>query len=91
MMIGFDMVGTSTDVSRHAGTYEQVLETQIAGAIIQTPQLDINTIDASGGSKLKFQFGAFRVGPESTCRPTSVCMLLALGWFLALNSLLDDA
>ena len=44
MMIGFDMVGTSTDVSRHAGTYEQVLETQIADAIIQTPPLDEYTV-----------------------------------------------
>ena len=44
MMIGFDMVGTSTDVSRHARTYEQVLETQIAGAIIQTPQFDAYTV-----------------------------------------------
>ncbi|KAI3687397.1 hypothetical protein L1987_81092 [Smallanthus sonchifolius] len=64
-LIGFDMGGTSTDVSRYAGFYEQVLETQIAGAIIQAPQLDINTVAAGGGSKLKFQFGSFRVGPES--------------------------
>ncbi|KAJ7946767.1 5-oxoprolinase [Quillaja saponaria] len=62
-LIGFDMGGTSTDVSRYAGSYEQVLETQISGAIIQAPQLDINTVAAGGGSKLKFQFGAFRVGP----------------------------
>ncbi|KAL6130352.1 hypothetical protein ACLB2K_068732 [Fragaria x ananassa] len=73
-LIGFDMGGTSTDVSRYAGTYEQVLETQIAGAIIQAPQLDINTVAAGGGSKLKFQFGAFRVGPESVgAHPGPVC------------------
>ncbi|KAI5679738.1 hypothetical protein M9H77_00965 [Catharanthus roseus] len=73
-LIGFDMGGTSTDVSRFAGTYEQVIETQIAGAIIQAPQLDINTVAAGGGSKLKFQFGAFRVGPESVgAHPGPVC------------------
>ncbi|KAL3520218.1 hypothetical protein ACH5RR_018367, partial [Cinchona calisaya] len=73
-LIGFDMGGTSTDVSRYAGTYEQVIETQIAGAIIQAPQLDINTVAAGGGSKLKFQFGAFRVGPESVgAHPGPVC------------------
>ncbi|XP_010259955.1 PREDICTED: 5-oxoprolinase [Nelumbo nucifera] len=73
-LIGFDMGGTSTDVSRYAGSYEQVLETQIAGAIVQAPQLDINTVAAGGGSKLKFQFGAFRVGPESVgAHPGPVC------------------
>ncbi|GAB4825127.1 5-oxoprolinase [Ancistrocladus abbreviatus] len=73
-LIGFDMGGTSTDVSRFAGGYEQVLETQIAGAIIQAPQLDINTVAAGGGSKLKFQFGAFKVGPESVgAHPGPVC------------------
>lgn len=73
-LIGFDMGGTSTDVSRYAGSFEQVLETQIAGAIIQAPQLDINTVAAGGGSKLKFQFGAFRVGPESVgAHPGPVC------------------
>lgn len=73
-LIGFDMGGTSTDVSRYAGSYEQVLETQIAGAIIQAPQLDINTVAAGGGSKLKFQLGAFRVGPDSVgAHPGPVC------------------
>lgn len=75
-LIGFDMGGTSTDVSRYAGTYEQVIETQISGAIIQAPQLDINTVAAGGGSKLKFLFGAFRVGPESVgAHPGPVCYL----------------
>ncbi|KAK7400356.1 hypothetical protein VNO78_11562 [Psophocarpus tetragonolobus] len=73
-LIGFDMGGTSTDVSRYAGSYEQVLETQIAGAIIQAPQLDINTVAAGGGSKLKFQFGTFQVGPESVgAHPGPLC------------------
>ncbi|KAL8171102.1 hypothetical protein V2J09_022906 [Rumex salicifolius] len=73
-LIGFDMGGTSTDVSRYAGSYEQVIETQIAGAVIQVPQLDINTVAAGGGSKLKFQFGTFKVGPESVgAHPGPVC------------------
>ncbi|CAA7055676.1 unnamed protein product [Microthlaspi erraticum] len=73
-LIGFDMGGTSTDVSRYDGSYEQVIETQIAGTIIQAPQLDINTVAAGGGSKLKFQFGAFRVGPDSVgAHPGPVC------------------
>ncbi|XP_016482820.1 5-oxoprolinase 1 [Nicotiana tabacum] len=73
-LIGFDMGGTSTDVSRYAGTYEQVIETQVAGAIIQAPQLDVNTVAAGGGSKLKFQFGSFRVGPDSVgAHPGPVC------------------
>ncbi|KAJ7540098.1 hypothetical protein O6H91_10G001300 [Diphasiastrum complanatum] len=73
-IIGFDMGGTSTDVSRYAGSYEQVLETQTAGVIIQAPQLDINTVAAGGGSKLKFQVGTFKVGPESVgAHPGPVC------------------
>lgn len=73
-LIGFDMGGTSTDVSRYAGSYEQVIETQVAGAIIQAPQLDVNTVAAGGGSKLKFQFGSFRVGPDSVgAHPGPVC------------------
>lgn len=73
-LIGFDMGGTSTDVSRYAGSYEQVLETRTAGVIIQAPQLEINTVAAGGGSKLKFQLGAFRVGPESVgAHPGPVC------------------
>ncbi|KAK4342895.1 hypothetical protein RND71_038711 [Anisodus tanguticus] len=73
-LIGFDMGGTSTDVSRYAGSYEQVIETQVAGAIIQAPQLDVNTVAAGGGSKLKFQFGSFRVGPDSVgAHPGPAC------------------
>jgi 5-oxoprolinase (ATP-hydrolysing) len=41
--IGFDMGGTSTDVSRYAGDFEHVFETTTAGITIQSPQLDINT------------------------------------------------
>ncbi|KAL2919038.1 hypothetical protein HK105_201308 [Polyrhizophydium stewartii] len=64
-IIGFDMGGTSTDVSRFAGRYEHVFETTTAGVTIQAPQLDINTIAAGGGSQLFFRHGMFYVGPES--------------------------
>ncbi|ORX57697.1 hydantoinase B/oxoprolinase [Piromyces finnis] len=65
MIIGFDMGGTSTDVSRYAGELEHVYETKTAGITIQAPQLDINTVAAGGGSKLFFRNGMFIVGPES--------------------------
>jgi 5-oxoprolinase (ATP-hydrolysing) len=64
-VIGFDMGGTSTDVSRYDGKYEHVFETITAGYTIQSPQLDINTIAAGGGSMLFFQAGMFVCGPES--------------------------
>jgi 5-oxoprolinase (ATP-hydrolysing) len=64
-VIGFDMGGTSTDVSRYAGTYEHVFESTTAGVTIQAPQLDINTVAAGGGSCLFYRSGMFAVGPES--------------------------
>lgn len=64
-IIGFDMGGTSTDVSRFAGELEQVFETTTAGVIVQSPQLDINTVAAGGGSILFWSNGLFKVGPES--------------------------
>jgi len=55
-VIGFDMGGTSTDVSRYgSGRYEHVFETTTAGVTIQSPQLDINTVAAGGGSRLFFK------------------------------------
>ncbi|KAI8475487.1 MAG: Hydantoinase B/oxoprolinase-domain-containing protein [Monoraphidium minutum] len=63
-VIGFDMGGTSTDVSRYAGSYEHVFETTTAGVTIQAPQLDINTVAAGGGSRLHFRAGLFVVGPD---------------------------
>ena len=65
-VIGFDMGGTSTDVSRYSGQYEHVFETTTAGVTIQAPQLDINTVAAGGGSCLQFRSGLFQVGPESS-------------------------
>ncbi|XP_020286106.1 5-oxoprolinase [Pseudomyrmex gracilis] len=64
-VIGFDMGGTSTDVSRYAGSYEHVFEGMTAGIVIQAPQLDINTVAAGGGSMLFFESNLFKVGPES--------------------------
>jgi 5-oxoprolinase (ATP-hydrolysing) len=65
-VIGFDMGGTSTDVSRYgSGRYEHVCETTTAGVTIQSPQLDINSVAAGGGSRLFFRNGLFVVGPES--------------------------
>ena len=49
-LIGFDMGGTSTDVSRFHGSYELIFDTTIAGVSVQAPQLDINTVAAGGGS-----------------------------------------
>lgn len=74
-VIGFDMGGTSTDVSRFAGgRYEHVFETTTAGVTIQAPQLDINTVAAGGGSRLFFRNGLFVVGPESaSAHPGPAC------------------
>uniref|UniRef100_A0A8W7PML1 5-oxoprolinase n=1 Tax=Anopheles coluzzii TaxID=1518534 RepID=A0A8W7PML1_ANOCL len=73
-LIGFDMGGTSTDVSRYAGTYEHVIESTTAGVTIQAPQLDINTVAAGGGSRLFFRSGLFVVGPESAgAHPGPTC------------------
>jgi 5-oxoprolinase (ATP-hydrolysing) len=60
-VIGFDMGGTSTDVSRYAGHYDHVFETTTAGVTIQAPQLDINTVAAGGGSCLVVRHGMFLV------------------------------
>lgn len=73
-VIGFDMGGTSTDVSRYDGEYDLIFETNIAGVSIQAPQLDINTVAAGGGSRLFFKKGLFVVGPESaSADPGPVC------------------
>ncbi|CAR29091.1 hypothetical protein ZYGR_0Z00120 [Zygosaccharomyces rouxii] len=73
-LIGFDMGGTSTDVSRFGDSkLEHVLETTTAGIVIQTPQLNVNTIAAGGSSRLFWENGLFRVGPESaTANPGPV-------------------
>ncbi|ORY28953.1 Hydantoinase B/oxoprolinase-domain-containing protein [Naematelia encephala] len=73
-IVGFDMGGTSTDVSRYSGSLEHVFETTTAGVSIQTPQLDINTVAAGGGSILFYRNGLFHVGPESAgAHPGPAC------------------
>ncbi|MBI6628262.1 hydantoinase B/oxoprolinase family protein [Pontibaca salina] len=64
-LIGFDMGGTSTDVSHYAGTYERSFETEVAGVRMRAPMMDINTVAAGGGSICRFAQGRFQVGPES--------------------------
>ncbi|KAK0219992.1 5-oxoprolinase [Armillaria fumosa] len=64
-LIGFDMGGTSTDVSRFDGKFEHLMESTTAGVTIQSPQLDINTVAAGGGSLLLWQNGLLKVGPQS--------------------------
>lgn len=55
-------VARTADVSRFAGTFEHVFETVTAGVTLQSPQLDINTVAAGGGSRLFFRSGLFAVG-----------------------------
>lgn len=64
-VIGFDMGGTSTDVSHYAGCYERVFTTQVAGVRLRAPMLDIHTVAAGGGSILHFDGSRYRVGPDS--------------------------
>jgi len=64
-LIGFDMGGTSTDVSHYAGRYELGDENLIAGVRIRAPMMQIHTIAAGGGSICRFDGMRFRVGPES--------------------------
>ncbi|MDR9394014.1 MAG: hydantoinase B/oxoprolinase family protein [Roseovarius sp.] len=64
-LIGFDMGGTSTDVSHYAGAYERSFETEVAGVRMRAPMMDIHTVAAGGGSICKFEDGRFQVGPES--------------------------
>ena len=64
-VIGFDMGGTSTDVSHYAGAYERVFHTLVAGVRLRAPMLDIHTVAAGGGSILHFDGSRYRVGPGS--------------------------
>ncbi|MGH1350167.1 MAG: hydantoinase B/oxoprolinase family protein [Methyloligellaceae bacterium] len=64
-MVGFDMGGTSTDVSHYAGSYERALETEVAGVRMRAPMLEIHTVAAGGGSILHYDGARFRVGPDS--------------------------
>jgi 5-oxoprolinase (ATP-hydrolysing) len=63
--IGFDMGGTSTDVSHFGGEYERTFETEVAGVRIRAPMMRIHTVAAGGGSLLTFEQGRYRAGPQS--------------------------
>ena len=64
-VIGFDMGGTSTDVSHFAGEFERAFETQVAGVRMRAPMMSIHTVAAGGGSIIRFDGTRLRVGPES--------------------------
>jgi 5-oxoprolinase (ATP-hydrolysing) len=64
-VIGFDMGGTSTDVSHYAGAFERAFETQVAGVRMRAPMMSIHTVAAGGGSLLQFDGARLRVGPQS--------------------------
>ncbi|GLA09728.1 hypothetical protein AnigIFM60653_000669 [Aspergillus niger] len=73
-VIGFDMGGTSTDVSRYDGELDHIFETITAGITIHAPQLNVNTIAAGGGSILTWRNGLMSVGPESaSSNPGPAC------------------
>lgn len=72
--IGFDMGGTSTDVSRFDGRFRRVYETTVAGVRVRAPMLDIHTVAAGGGSLCRFDGYRFTVGPESAgANPGPLC------------------
>lgn len=64
-VIGFDMGGTSTDVSHYAGEFERELGTQVAGVRMRAPMMNIHTVAAGGGSVLHYDGQRYRVGPDS--------------------------
>ncbi|SMX43408.1 hydantoinase B/oxoprolinase family protein [Octadecabacter ascidiaceicola] len=73
-LIGFDMGGTSTDVSHYAGEYERSFETEVAGVRMRAPMMDIHTVAAGGGSICRYGDGRFQVGPESAgANPGPAC------------------
>ncbi len=73
-IIGFDMGGTSTDVSHFAGEFERAFETQVAGVRMRAPMMSIHTVAAGGGSILHFDGARYRVGPDSAgANPGPAC------------------
>jgi len=73
-LIGFDMGGTSTDVSRFDGEIELKYYDEINGVKVATPSVDIHTVAAGGGSRLFFKNNMFIVGPESSgSNPGPLC------------------
>ncbi|MEC9343434.1 MAG: hydantoinase/oxoprolinase family protein, partial [Pseudomonadota bacterium] len=73
-VIGFDMGGTSTDVSHYDGELERAFETEIAGVRMRAPMMMIHTVAAGGGSILTYQDGRFQAGPDSAgANPGPAC------------------
>ena len=73
-VIGFDMGGTSTDVSHFAGEFERAFETRVAGVRMRAPMMSIHTVAAGGGSILSFDGSRFQVGPHSAgANPGPAC------------------
>src|SRR6476619_5777572 len=73
-IIGFDMGGTSTDVSHYAGELEREFETRVAGVRMRAPMMSIHTVAAGGGSILHFDGAKYRVGPDSAgANPGPAC------------------
>ncbi|MFZ4759584.1 MAG: hydantoinase/oxoprolinase family protein, partial [Burkholderiaceae bacterium] len=73
-VIGFDMGGTSTDVSHFDGEFERVFDTQVAGVRLRAPMMSIHTVAAGGGSILHFDGARLRVGPDSAgANPGPAC------------------
>ncbi|WP_416897194.1 MAG: hydantoinase B/oxoprolinase family protein [Minwuia sp.] len=73
-VIGFDMGGTSTDVSHYNGEYERAFETEVAGVRMRAPMMRIHTVAAGGGSILHFEDGRYQVGPDSAgAHPGPAC------------------
>jgi 5-oxoprolinase (ATP-hydrolysing) len=73
-IIGFDMGGTSTDVSHYAGEYERAFDTLVAGVRLRVPIMRIHTVAAGGGSVLSYEDHRFRVGPQSAgANPGPAC------------------
>lgn len=73
-ILGFDMGGTSTDVSHYAGAFERVTDTNVAGVRMTIPMMDIHTVAAGGGSICRFESGRFQVGPQSAgAHPGPAC------------------
>src|SRR5258708_32557390 len=73
-IIGFDMGGTSTDVSHYDGNFERAFETQVAGVRMRAPMMRIHTVAAGGGSILHYDGARFRAGPDSAgANPGPAC------------------
>ncbi len=73
-IIGFDMGGTSTDVSHYAGDFERAFESEVAGIRMRAPMMHIHTVAAGGGSILHYDGSRFTVGPDSAgANPGPAC------------------